>query len=159
MQNRPQKQSRSPSMVYNRKFAANELSGLQQICGCIRNPAPQQPPRERFPRSQSSPPLQTGIQPQICRTGAHRIAANLRLYTNPRSQRPTWVRRHAARTSRHPSSLQRKSAALGRGRESAGTRRERSRLSAHHSPRSAESSLRDRGDGRQPLPQVQNLYT
>ena len=107
-----QKPPSPPGRVYNRRFAANERSGLQHICGCIRNPTPHQPPRGRFPRSRSSPPPQTGIQPKICCKRACRIAANLRSYTNPRPQRPMRAGRRGPRTSRRPDSLQRKGAAL-----------------------------------------------
>ena len=107
-----QKPPPPPGRVYNRKFAANERGELQQICGCMRISAPRRPPRGRFPRSRSSPPPQTGIQPKICCKRACRIAANLRSYTNPHPRRPTWAGRRGPRPSRRPDSLQRKGEAL-----------------------------------------------
>jgi len=107
-----QKPSSPPGRVYNRKFAANDRIGLQQICGCMRISAPRRPPRGRFPRSRLAPPPSTGIQPKKCRTGARLFAANLRSYTNPRPQRPMRARRRASSTSRRPDSLKRKGEAL-----------------------------------------------
>ena len=69
------------SLIYNRRFAAEAPRRLQHICGCIPIPSRFSRSNLRFHGSRGIPRPLIRIQPNICRSAAFAVTANLRLHT------------------------------------------------------------------------------